>query len=297
MYLSFTGLVLLSLVRSHLAYIGHDLGSVLGDGVKVSPTNGSLVKERGNQTNRGSAVAQKLTRIVQVNTRSRVDGQERHGRAHCLDPARTASDAREELLQGSAMSVSIDELSRRLAARHTHNVALLAPLNHIRQHDWRDDKLTARVHGRRRVVRGQNRPAANHHLAVILLTKVSQMIQTVGRRQSKLTDLESSVNGSLHGLGAVVRGRRAEDGTRTNLSKCVQDALVHVDRLDAVQTARGGGGGEEAGGGGLAGSESESHGRRVCSIKGRLTGEAERRDRIMRKVKGRPLVGSELKAA
>ena len=269
--------LLLSLVRSSLAHIGHDLRRVLRDLVVVTSRNGSLVKQGSNETNRSGSVLQEFAGVVQVDSRSRVDGEEGKGRTDSLDPVGSSGDSREELLQRSSAAVSVDELGRRLASRNTDNVAVLAPLNHIRKHNRSDDELTSRIDGGRRVVGCENGSTANHDIAVVLRTEVSQVAQAVGSRQRELANLETSVDGSLHGLGAGLRGGRTEDGTSTNLGEGIQDTLVVVDALHAIKTCCGSG--EGTGRNGLSEGKSEGHG-------GRLFAELDRCQGTMRKVVG-----------
>jgi len=261
-FLTIDSLALLSDTGSDFTDIGHDLGSILGNLVKVSSSNGFRVKEWGHKTDRGGSHSQKVTSVIKINTRSRVDGQKGKSRAHSLDPAGAARNARKELLKRSAVTVSHDQLCGSLATRDADNVAVFAPFDHIREHDGRNDEFTASVNGCRGVFGCENGSASNHDITTgVLGTKIRKVMQAVGSSKSELTDLEASVNGSCHGLGAVVRGGSTEHGAGTDLGELVKDGFKALGSLHAIEA---GSGSKSASNGGTAceGRKSKGHGDR-----------------------------------
>jgi hypothetical protein len=236
-FLQYWDFLLLSLVRTDFANIRHDLGGILGDLLKVSGGNCGLVKEWSDQTDGRGTILQEFTRVVQVDTRSGVDGEERQGRAHSLDPTWSTGDAGEKFLKRSSVTVGVHEFRGSLTSRNRDNVTFLAPFNDIGKHDGRNDELTTCVNSSFGVFNSENSSASDHDVAVVLLTKVSEVIETVGSCESELADLETSINGGLHGLGASVGGRRAEDGARPNLGELVKDGFVVFDALHAIESA------------------------------------------------------------
>jgi hypothetical protein len=240
--------------------VRHDLGRVFGNLVKVLSGNGRWVKEGSDESDRGGSHSQKVSRIVQVNARSRVDGQKGKSRAHGLDPTGSTGNARKELLQRGAKGVGIEQLGGSLAAGDDDNVALLAPLDNGRYHDRSNDEFTSGVDGRRGVFGCENGSASNHHITVVLFAEVGEVVQAVGSGESELTDLETSIDGSVHGLGAVVRSSSTEDGACADVGKLLKDCFVALDCLHAVET----GSRELASGNSSAakgrGSNSEGHG-------------------------------------
>ena len=107
------------------------------------------------------------------------------------------------------------------------------------------------------------------------------MLEAVGSGEGELNDLEATIDGGLHGLGAGLRGGSAQDGTGPNLGELVEDGLVVVDGLGAVEAAEGtgSGGGVEPGsgdpGGGRA-SGTEGHGCMLKKINDAVELELER---------------------
>ena len=80
---------LLANVRTGLADVGHDPLSILGNLVKVSRSDGSGIEERGDKSDRGSAVREVLPSVVKVDAGGGVDGKE--GKCWLLTGALCAS--------------------------------------------------------------------------------------------------------------------------------------------------------------------------------------------------------------
>ena len=239
---------LLANVRTGLADVGHDPLSILGNLVKVSRSDGSGIEERGDKSDRGSAVREVLPSVVKVDAGGGVDGKEGKCRADCLNPHGAAGDAGKELLEGSTVAVRVHELSGGLAARYANYLAGSAPLDDIGKHDGCDDKLGACIDGVFGVLGVKDGAAANHDIAVILGAEVRKVLKAAGGREGELDDLEAAVDCCLHGLGAGLGSGRAEDSAGADLGELIKDTVVgfHGDR--AVEVRQDGGRGKGTGG-------------------------------------------------
>ena len=96
------------------------------------------------------------------------------------------------------------------------------------------------------------------------------MLEAVGSGEGELNDLEATVDGGLHGLGARLGSGGAQYSTGPNLGELVEDSLVVVDGLGPVEAAEGtgSGGGVEPGSGetgGRGASGTEGHGFRAST--------------------------------
>jgi len=74
------------------------------------------------------------------------------------------------------------------------------------------------------------------------------MLQSIRSRQGKFTNLESPIDGSLHGLGTCFGCGSAQDGTCADFCEFLEDGVVGFFGLHAV----------EAGGEGACGTGGDS---------------------------------------
>mmetsp|Transcript_7383 Transcript_7383/g.14705 ORF Transcript_7383/g.14705 Transcript_7383/m.14705 type:complete len:282 (-) Transcript_7383:169-1014(-) len=231
---------LLANVGPRRPYVGHDLLGILGNLIPVTRGNGGRIKERSDQTNAGGTIVEVIAGIIKINARGGVDGKEGQSRTHSLDPVGSTGNAGEELLERGAVTVGIHKLCGCLAARNTNDVASCAPLDYIGKHDGGDDELGPGIDRVLGIVGVEDGTTADHYISIVFRTEIGQMLKAVGRGQGELNDLESAIDGSLHGLGACLGGRSAEDCAGTDLGKLVEDVLEVVCRFGPIETGDGG---------------------------------------------------------
>jgi len=64
------------------------------------------------------------------------------------------------------------------------------------------------------------------------------MAQTVGSCKREFHNLESPINGCLHGFGTSFGSGRSKNGTGSNLGELVQDGIVVFRRVNTVSSSR-----------------------------------------------------------
>jgi hypothetical protein len=229
----------LSLKRSDLLDVANDLLGVFGDCVEVPSRDGSLVEQRSDKANRSSTILKILSCIVQINTTRRIDFQEGEGRADGLDPIRTSHDAGKEFLKGCTVSVCGNHFRGGLASWSTNDVALSTPFDNVRKHDRSDDEFTSGFHSISSILRAEDSSASDHNVTVVFGAEIREVLQAVRSGQGELNNLEASVYGRLHSLGASRGCRRTKDGTGPVVGKAVKDGLVVFTRAFIVKARSG----------------------------------------------------------
>ena len=224
-----TDFLLLALVRSNGTYIGHDFGCIACNLIPIIVGDRNRIKERCDQSNRCGTIPQKITGIVQINTRRWIDTQKGQSRTDRFDPTGSTRDTWKQFLERCTMTVCIDQFGGSLTPGYTHHIPCGTPFNDIRDHNRCNDEFTSSIECGFGIVNGQDRTTPNHDFAIVFLTKIRQMIQTIRCRQSEFTNFKSTVNCRLHGFRASFRCSRPQHGTGTNLCKCVQNTFVILE--------------------------------------------------------------------
>mmetsp|Transcript_8208 Transcript_8208/g.11848 ORF Transcript_8208/g.11848 Transcript_8208/m.11848 type:complete len:258 (+) Transcript_8208:99-872(+) len=254
---------LIANVWSNRADICHDLFSVLGNLVVVPSGDGFWVKEWGNKSNRSGTHFEVVTSIIKVNTGSGIDGKERQCRTDSLDPHGTTGDAREKFLERCTSTVSIHHLGGSLTSWNTDNVPFSTPLDNIREHHWCDDEFSTSIDGIGSILGGEDSTTSNHNIALVFLTEVSKMVKAIRGSKCEFSNLETTINSSLHGLGACLRSGRTKHGASTNFSKLVQDSVEVLSCVHAIKGISSGSAHSPGSGGGPHGgtrsSDTKSH--------------------------------------
>mmetsp|Transcript_5284 Transcript_5284/g.10894 ORF Transcript_5284/g.10894 Transcript_5284/m.10894 type:complete len:267 (-) Transcript_5284:172-972(-) len=232
-------------IRTSLPDIGHDLLGILGNLIPILIGNRHGIKQRRHQPDARRPILQIFPRVVQRHPTRRIDAQKRQRRRHGLHPRRSPRHSRKQLLKRRPGPVSRHQFRRRLAARHAHDIPLGAPFDYVRKHDRRDDEFGPGVDGPLGVLGVHDGAAADHDVPIVLLAKIGEVVEAVGRGERELDDFESAVDAGLHGFGAGGRGGGAEDGAGADGGEGGEDAVVVGEVLGAVQA--GGGEGAERG--------------------------------------------------
>mmetsp|Transcript_512 Transcript_512/g.482 ORF Transcript_512/g.482 Transcript_512/m.482 type:complete len:261 (+) Transcript_512:251-1033(+) len=253
---------LLAHVWSNRSYITHNLFGILSNLIKVLIGNGHRIEKRSDKSHRSGTHFQKLSSIVKINSRGRINGEEGKGGTDSLYPSWSSSNTGEKLLEGCSVTVGGDEFGGCLTSGYRDDVTCGTPFNYIWEHNRGDNEFGSRINGLFSILNGENSSASHHNIPIISLSKVRKMIKTIRSSQSKLADLESSINGSLHGLGTGIGGGGTEHGTGTDLGELLEDRIIAFLGLHAVKTGEGtagGDGGTDSGSEGLGGCGAKSH--------------------------------------
>mmetsp|Transcript_9218 Transcript_9218/g.23834 ORF Transcript_9218/g.23834 Transcript_9218/m.23834 type:complete len:262 (-) Transcript_9218:896-1681(-) len=211
-------------LSDHLLRIGVDRVPVLGEDLVER-------EERCHEANAKRAVAEEVTRVVEVDARRGVEREHGQSCAHRLDPHVRTRDAREDLLDRRPGLVRSERLRRRLAARDDHDVARRAPGNNLGHEHGGDDELGAGIESRLGIGHRQHCAAANHHLGAMLGAEVTHRVEHTRGGERELRDLETAGNSGLHRLGCCLLRGRAQHGARAVRRKPAQDSSIVLRRL------------------------------------------------------------------
>ena len=112
------------------------------------------------------------------------------------------------------MPIRHDQLGESLTTWNNKNDTSGTPFGHIGKYDGHDDELGSGIIGHLGIVCVHNSSMLKHDIYIVLLAKICQVIEAVGRGQCEFSNFYSPINVGLHGLGTWDMRPRWERGGR-----------------------------------------------------------------------------------
>mmetsp|Transcript_15187 Transcript_15187/g.31316 ORF Transcript_15187/g.31316 Transcript_15187/m.31316 type:complete len:213 (+) Transcript_15187:59-697(+) len=161
------------------------------------------VKKWRNETNSRAAIIEKVLDVVELDSGGWVEAEHGEGGRDSLHPHVVPCDSGEDLLDGRSELVRAVGLRRGITAGKDDYVVLAGPGDDLGDNDGGDEELCPSINGLLRVFDRHDGTHAELDVVVVGVSdEVGHVVKGVWSGESELSYSETSLNSSIHGLGA-----------------------------------------------------------------------------------------------